>query len=145
MTVSDRILGALGFALGAAYVWGATRIETGFIADPLGPQTFPIIIGSLMMVASAFVLFRPDPDPHWPPRAKALEVLGAVIILIGYGMALDVVGFVIATAVVAALLGWRLGSRPPWAAVSGIGISVGIYAIFHVVLGLSLVKGPLGF
>jgi len=43
------------------------------------------------------------------------------------------------------LLSWRLGSAPVWAAVSGVGISVGIYVVFHLVLGLSLAKGPLGF
>jgi putative tricarboxylic transport membrane protein len=142
---SDRILGAACLALGAAFVWGASGIETGFIVDPLGPRTFPIIIGSLLAIASAYVLLRPDPEPEWPVRGKALEIVGAVIVLVGYALALEPVGFVIATAVAAALLSWRLGSRPVWAAVSGLGISLGIYVVFHLVLGLSLAKGPLGF
>jgi putative tricarboxylic transport membrane protein len=74
-----------------------------------------------------------------------LEIVGAVVVLVGYALALEVVGFVVATAVAAALLSWRLGSPPVWAAVSGIGISVGIYVVFHLVLGLSLAKGALGF
>jgi putative tricarboxylic transport membrane protein len=142
---SDRILGAACLALAAAFVWGASGIETGFIVDPLGPRTFPIIIGSLLAIASAYVLLRPDPEPEWPVRGKALEIVGAVVVLIGYALALEPVGFVIATAVAAALLSWRLGSRPVWAAVSGLGISLGIYVVFHLVLGLSLAKGPLGF
>jgi putative tricarboxylic transport membrane protein len=142
---SDRILGAACLALAAAFVWGASGIETGFIVDPLGPRTFPIIIGSLLAIASAYVLLRPDPEPEWPVRGKALEIVGAVIVLVGYALALEPVGFVIATAVAAALLSWRLGSRPVWAAVSGLGISLGIYVVFHLVLGLSLAKGPLGF
>jgi len=145
MTRSDRVLGAAGLALGAAFVWGAGGIETGFIVDPLGPKTFPVIIGCLLMIGSAYVLLRPDPEPQWPVRGRALEIVGAVVVLIGYALALEPVGFVIATAVAAALLSWRLGSPPLWAAVSGVGISVGIYAVFHLVLGLSLAKGPLGF
>lgn len=145
MTRSDRILGAVGVVLGIFFIWNANAIETGFIVDPLGPKTFPIIIGVLLVVSSAYVLFRPDPDPQWPTRGRALEVVGAVVVLIAYGLALELVGFVIATAVAAAVLSWRLGGPPLWAAVSGIGISVGIYAIFHLVLGLSLAKGPLGF
>ena len=145
MIGSDRILGAAGLALGAAFIWGASAIETGFIVDPLGPRTFPIIIGSLLVIASAFVLLRPDPEPEWPIGGRALEIVGAVAVLIAYALALEPVGFVIATAVAAALLSWRLGSPPLWAAVSGVGISVGIYAVFHLVLGLSLAKGPLGF
>jgi putative tricarboxylic transport membrane protein len=145
MTRSDRVLGAVCLALGAAFVWGATGIETGFIVDPLGPKTFPIIIGCLLMIGSGYVLLRPDPEPDWPVRGRALEIVGAVVVLIGYALALEPVGFVVATAVAAALLSWRLGSPPLWAAVSGVGISVGIYVVFHLVLGLSLAKGPLGF
>lgn len=142
---SDRILGAACLALAAAFVWGASGIETGFIVDPLGPRTFPIIIGCLLAIGSAYVLLRPDPEPEWPIRGRALEIVGAVVVLVGYALALEVVGFVVATAVAAALLSWRLGSRPVWAAVSGLGISLGIYVVFHLVLGLSLAKGPLGF
>jgi putative tricarboxylic transport membrane protein len=32
-----------------------------------------------------------------------------------------------------------------WSFVTGVGVSVGIYTIFHLVLGLSLAKGPFGF
>ncbi len=142
---SDRILGAVCLAVAAAFIWGASGIETGFIVDPLGPKSFPIIIGCVLAIGSAYVLFRPDPEPEWPGRGRALEIVGAVVVLIGYALALEVIGFVIATAIAAALLSWRLGSPPVWAAVSGVGISVGIYAVFHLVLGLSLAKGPMGF
>lgn len=142
---SDRILGAAGLALAAAFVWGASSIETGFIVDPLGPQKFPFIIGGVLAIASAYVLLRPDPAPEWPVRGRVLEIVGAVVVLIGYALALEPVGFVVSTAIAAALLSWRLGSPPLWAAVSGVGISVGIYVVFHLVLGLSLAKGPLGF
>jgi putative tricarboxylic transport membrane protein len=90
-------------------------------------------------------LLRPDAEPEWPAVSRGLEILGASVILIGYSLFLEDLGFVIATAIAATLLSWRLGSRPHWAIVSGIGISLGIYAIFHLVLGLSLAKGPLGF
>lgn len=145
MTISDRALGLVCLVLGVAYIWGATRIETGFIVDPLGPRMFPIIIGSVLVLGAAYVLLRPDPEPDWPAAARAFEIVGAVAILIVYALLLEDVGFVITTAVAAALLSWRLGSAAHWAAVTGIGISVGIYVIFHLVLGLSLARGPLGF
>ncbi|MDH3235538.1 MAG: tripartite tricarboxylate transporter TctB family protein, partial [Alphaproteobacteria bacterium] len=88
---------------------------------------------------------RPDPEPQWPVLSRALEIIAAVAVLIGYALALEPVGFVIATAVAAALLSWRLGSTLGGAMMSGVGISVGIYTVFHLILGLSLAKGPLGF
>ena len=60
-------------------------------------------------------------------------------------MTLPLAGFVIATAFAAAYLAWRLGSGPFEAVAVGIGTSVGIYVVFHLVLGLSLARGPWGF
>lgn len=144
MIKTDRILGAVGLLLGGALIWGATLIETGFIMDALGPKTFPIIIGSVLVLGAGYVLVRPDPEPAWPALGGAFEIVGAIAVLVGYALALEPVGFVISTAVAAALLSWRLGSAPLWGAVSGIGISLGIYVVFHLVLGLSLARGPLG-
>lgn len=144
MKTSDRILGAVCLILGVAFIWGATLIETGFIVDPLGPKSFPIIIGAVLIIASLFVLLMPDPEPEWPVLARSLEVVAAIVVLIGYSLALEPLGFVISTAIAATLLSWRLGGTLPVAAASGVGISVGIFVIFHLILGLSLAKGPLG-
>ena len=65
--------------------------------------------------------------------------------MIAYAMVLPRIGFVVATAVAAGLLGWRLGSGPVAAAVGGVAIAVGIYVVFHLILGLSLARGPWGF
>lgn len=145
MIKTDRILGAAGVILGVAFIWGATLIETGFIVDALGPTTFPIIIGSILVLGSGYVLVRPDPEPAWPALGGIIEIAGAVVVLIGYALALEPLGFVISTAIAAALLSWRLGSTPLWGAVNGIAISLGIYVVFHLILGLSLARGPLGF
>lgn len=142
---SDRVFGAVGLALAGFYVWQATQIELGFSSDPLGPRSFPIIIGGVMALASVYPLVRPDPRPDWPAGGRLLEIAFAVAVLVAYALALPQVGFVLATAVAAAILSWRLGSRPLGAALAGIGISVGIYVVFHLILGLSLARGPWGF
>lgn len=142
---SDRLLGAAFLALGAAFIWGAASIETGFIVDPLGPSSFPTIIGALMAISAVVILVRPDPEPDWPSIARIAEIGLAVAVLVAYALLLKPIGFVPATTLGAAALGWRLGAKPLWAAVSGVGIAVGIYLVFHLILGLSLAKGPLGF
>ncbi|SOD99651.1 tripartite tricarboxylate transporter TctB family protein [Caenispirillum bisanense] len=142
---SDRVFGLVGLALAGFYVWQATQIELGFSSDPLGPRSFPIIIGGVMALASVYPLVRPDPRPDWPAAGRLLEIALAVAVLVAYALALPQVGFVLATAVAAAILSWRLGSRPLGAVLAGIGISVGIYVVFHLILGLSLARGPWGF
>ncbi|MEZ5778055.1 MAG: tripartite tricarboxylate transporter TctB family protein [Paracoccaceae bacterium] len=142
--MGDRIFGGIGFALAAFFIWQATRIQTSFISDPVGPKTFPIIIGLLLGVSSIAIILRPDEKPNWPPLGRLAEIGIAAVILLVYAYALPQAGFVISTALAAAFLSWRLGTRPLHAILSGIATSFGIYVVFHLILGLSLAKGPLG-
>ena len=118
--VSDRILGGACVALAAFFIWAATRIELSFISDPVGPRTFPIIIGVLVGLCGLAIMLKPDPDPEWPATGRMIEIA-------------------------AAFLSWRLGAGPLQAAIAGVTISLGIYVVFHLILGLSLARGPLGF
>jgi putative tricarboxylic transport membrane protein len=143
--MSDRIFGAVCLVLGLAFIYGATQIQTGFIVDPLGPRMFPIIIGGIMVLGAIVPLLKPDPAPDWPAKRAIGEIVLVLAVLVAYALTLTLVGFVPATTVAAAIISWRLGARPMWAAVTGIGVAVGIYVVFHLILGLSLARGPLGF
>lgn len=143
--MSDRLLGGACLLLAAFFVWASFQIETGFIVDPLGPKAFPIIIASVLALAGLYPILRPDPEPDWPSGGNLLEVVFGVGVMIAYTIALPLLGFVVSSAVAAALLSWRLGAGIPQAAVAGIAISLLMFAIFHLVLGLSLARGPWGF
>lgn len=143
--MGDRLFGSLGVLLAAFFVWQATLIQESFMSDPIGPKTFPIIIGVVFGLSSLYMVLRPDPNPEWPAAGRLIEIALSVVVLVAYANMLPVVGFVIATAFASAYLSWRLGARPISAVIAGIVISVGIYVIFHLVLGLSLARGPLGF
>lgn len=143
--MGDRLFGGIGLALAAFFIWQATTIQTSFITDPVGPKTFPIIIGVLLAISSVVIMLRPDAKPDWPAVGRMAEIALAVVVLLAYAYALPQAGFVVATAIASAFLSWRLGTAPVQAMIAGIGISVGIYVVFHLILGLSLAKGPLGF
>jgi putative tricarboxylic transport membrane protein len=143
--MGDRIFGGIGIALAAFFIWQATRIELSFISDPVGPKTFPIIIGLVLGASSLAIVLRPDPKPLWPDAGRFAEIAVAALIMVVYALALPRVGFVIATALASAFLSWRLGTRPLSALVAGALISGGIYTVFHLILGLSLAEGPFGF
>ena len=143
--MSDRIFGAVGLLLAVSYVFAAFAIQESFLSDAVGPKAFPLIIAGILGLSSLVILLRPDPEPTWPALGRLVEVAAAVVVLILYAELLPVAGFVIATAFAAAYLAWRLGSGPVELVLVGIGTSVGIYVIFHLVLGLSLARGPWGF
>ncbi|MBV7396390.1 tripartite tricarboxylate transporter TctB family protein [Mameliella sediminis] len=143
--MSDRIFGVVGMILAIGYVFAALAIEESFLSDAVGPKAFPMIIAGILGLSSLAIVLRPDAEPQWPALGRLVEVGAAVIVMILYAEMLSVAGFVIATAFAAAYLAWRLGSSPLESVAVGVGTSVGIYVIFHLVLGLSLAKGPLGF
>ncbi|MEJ2000196.1 MAG: tripartite tricarboxylate transporter TctB family protein [Maritimibacter sp.] len=143
--MSDRIFGAFGLALAVFYAWATLQIEESFLSDAVGPKTFPLGIAAVLALASLAILLKPDSEPDWPRLGRLAEIAAAVLVMLLYAELLDVLGFVISTMLAAAYLSWRLGTRPLAALVVGIGSSTGIYVIFHLILGLSLARGPFGF
>lgn len=143
--MSDRIFGVFGVLLAIGFAFAAFAIEESFLSDAVGPKAFPLIIAAILGLSSAVIALRPDPEPHWPSLGRFVEVGSAIVVLILYAELLPIAGFVIATAFAAAYLAWRLGSSAIESVLTGVGTSLGIYVIFHLVLGLSLAKGPLGF
>ncbi|MCB1516372.1 MAG: tripartite tricarboxylate transporter TctB family protein [Hyphomicrobiaceae bacterium] len=143
--MSDRIFGVVGILLSALFIWRATVIQESFMSDAVGPKTFPIIIGTILGLASLYFIARPDAEPVWPRFTGLIEIFMAIVVLIAYAIALPELGFAITTAIATAYLSWRLGS-PAWQALlAGLLTSGGLYLVFRVILGLSLARGPFGF
>lgn len=142
--MSDRILGGACLILAVVYIFLATQTKVTFLSDPLGPRPFPVAVGLVLGIASLITLLRPDIEPNWPQLGSLLEIIFAVVIMLGYATVMPIVGFLSATAVAATLLSWRMGANPVRAGVAGTSISAGIFVIFHYVLGLSLAIGPWG-
>lgn len=141
---SDRIFGAVVTLVALAYIASATQIQSSFLADPVGPRTFPMLIGSVAAFCGILVALRPDPDPHWPALRTLGALVVAVVVLVGYAYALKPLGFLIPTAITAAILSWQISPRPLHAAISGVGLSIGLFVIFKYALGLGLIALPGG-
>lgn len=143
--MSDRIFGVVGILLSISFAISAFAIQESFLSDAVGPKAFPLIIAGILGLSSAVIALRPDAEPQWPSLGRFVEVLSAIVAMVLYAEVLPLLGFVIATAFAATYLSWRLGSSVISSILTGIGTSLGIYVIFHLVLGLSLARGPLGF
>lgn len=142
--VSDRIFGAVVTLVALAYVASAMQIQTSFLADPVGPRTFPILVGSIAALCGIIVALRPDEDPEWPELRALGALLIAVVVLVGYAYALKPLGFLIPTAIVSAILSYQISPRMGPAAIAGVGLSIGLFFIFKFALGLGLVALPAG-
>ncbi len=143
--MSDRLFGFAALVLAGLMTWGASVIEESFIQDPLGPKAFPLVIAVVLAITGIIMILKPDDEPDWPARGKFLRIIWSVVAMVLYAELLPIVGFVVTTAVAAAFLSWQLGATLRQAAMGGALISGGIYVVFHLVLGLALARGPLGF
>ena len=142
--MSDRIFGLVALFVALAYIASATQIQSSFLADPVGPKAFPILIGIVAALCSLVMILRPDPDPDWPVGATWISLLIAVVVLVGYAYALKPMGFIIPTAIAASVLSYQISPRPLPAALSGVGLSVGLFILFKYALDLGLVAFPKG-
>ncbi len=141
---SDRIFGLVMAVIALAYIASALQIQTSFLSDPVGPKTFPVIIGAIGALSAMFLVFRPDPEPQWPAVKTFGALAIAVIVLVLYAYSLRPLGFLLPTAIAAAVLSYQISPRPKYAAMVGIGLSAGLFIIFRFALGLGLVPFPRG-
>ena len=142
---SDRVFGLVILMVALAYIASAYQIETSFLSDPVGSKTFPIAIGVIAAICALVLIYRPDSEPDWPARRTFGGLAIAIVVLVGYAFSLRPLGFVIPTAITAAILSYQISPRAKFAALAGIGLSIGLFIIFKYALGLGLVPFPKGF
>jgi putative tricarboxylic transport membrane protein len=130
-------MGVAIFLIAALYTWQAGSYAVTF-GDVLGPSVFPVIVGIPMMIVSASLVVFPTGQTEWPAPQRIGRQLAALAVLVGYTMALEPLGFPLATFALIALIGFILGG-PPWKAFAlGAVMAPALWALFDQVLGLPL-------
>jgi len=141
---SDRIFGLVVIMVALAYIASAFQIQTSFLSDPVGSKTFPILIGAVAALCGAVMILRPDPEPGWPRLTTFGALAITILVMIGFAYTLKPFGFLLPSAVTAAILSYQISPRPVPAMLVGLGFSAGLFALFKYALGLSLVPYPKG-
>jgi putative tricarboxylic transport membrane protein len=144
MIKGDRIFGAFMMVVALGYILSAHGIQDSFMSDPVGPRLFPYMISIVVMLASLVMILRPDPDEEWPAGPMVAQLGLALVVLAGYAYAITPLGFLIPTTVAAGVLSWQIGGNPKRAVLSGVGLSIGLFVLFRVILGLGLKGLPAG-
>ncbi len=132
------LLVTLGYAALAFFV-----IEAPFQYDPLGPESWPRILGAVMLVCLVLVLVRPDIDHFDVDRPSWMRLAAVLALLVAYAALFEPLGFIISTALFSLAVSRLLGAGWLPAAAFGVGMGVGGYLICVGLLGLNLPAGPL--
>lgn len=154
--MADRVIIACCFVLALAYFYSTSQIPALEIGDPLGPKTFPYLLGIALLGATALLVVEhwkdtksaaPQPAER-PARADRghLPVLGVVVVwMCVYFASFETLGYILATSVfLLALMAWF--NRGRWLAnvLSAVLFSAGSYVMFAW-LDVRLPQGVLPF
>lgn len=115
---SDRIAAAVIFVLSALYTRLALTFRPFMRTEALGPATFPLLVGGLMLACSTALFvtsLRPAPGSAAPAAWKTyLPALLLWALLLGYSLSFDILGFPLSTALFAFLAMVLLDVKPAW-------------------------------
>jgi putative tricarboxylic transport membrane protein len=140
----DRVFAAflllvtLGYTALALFV-----IEAPFQYDPLGPESWPRILGAVMLVCLVLILARPDVHEFDVDRPSWVRLAAVLALLVAYAALFEPLGFIISTALFSLATARLLGADWLRAAIFGVAAGVGGYLLCVGLLGLNLPAGPL--
>jgi putative tricarboxylic transport membrane protein len=140
--MADRLFALVILLVSAGYTLLAfTVIKAPFQYDPLGPETWPRIIGVVAIACATFVFIRPDVarfELSLPTWAR-LAIL--VVLLLLYAELYQPAGFILATFGFASALSVMLGARILPALAFGAVLGVAGYFACTELLALNLPAG----
>ena len=141
--MSDRILGVLAMLVAGAMAAAAWGYAAPFEYEPVGPRAFPLLLASGMAACGAWLTFKSSQPAQWLHGLQLQHVAvcaGAVLV---YAVLFQLLGFVLATALMAIPIGRVFGGSWPKCVGTGIGLGVVLFVLFDKVLDVVLPWGVL--
>ncbi len=134
-----------GILLGGAVMIASVRMRLGTPTEPQ-PGFFPFTAGAILVILCAILLIKAF-SGHSEGAEAFGELWRPVILIVGlltYSLVLDVLGYVIATIILSAVVLRVLDTKTWWklAAISFL-LSIGTYLLFDRLLDVSLPPGIL--
>lgn len=141
--MSDRLLGAVCVVASAAMAWAAQDYAAAISYEPVGPRAFPLLLASGLGLSGLWLVLRPSAGAEAfkgvPWKATAL-CAGAVL---AYALLFQILGFPLATALMAMPVGMAFGGTWKQALTGGAALGLALYLLFDKVLDVVLPAGPL--
>jgi putative tricarboxylic transport membrane protein len=141
--MSDRLFGVVALAVCVAMAAAAWQLEPPISYEPLGPSAFPLLLAALMAALGLNFVLRPAAGAHWPQGALRLKVAAMVVMLLGYALLFQPLGFVAATALLTIGLGRLFGAGWRGSVVAGPLLGLGLFLLFDRLLDVALPMGAL--
>ena len=144
--MADRIFAGVLLVVAIGYtIIAFTLIHAPFQYDPLGPESWPRILGLVAIPCILFVLAKPDVARLGLPPKTWGRLTALVAMLWIYAYLFQPLGFIIATFAFCMALATMLGSKLLPALAFSLGVGVLGYFLCTRLLDLNLPAGVLTF
>lgn len=140
---SDRVLGVLAILMGAGMAFLARGYAAQVEYEPVGPRAFPLLLAALIVLCGAWMALKPSHHAHFGNRLQLRSVAMCSLIVVLYAALFQVLGFVVATALMSIPVGRIFGGTWKQAAATGVGMGVVLYVLFDTLLDVVLPAGLL--
>jgi putative tricarboxylic transport membrane protein len=142
--MADRIFAGILFMVALGYSFIAfTLIKAPFQYDPLGPESWPRLLGIVAMICTGYLIWRPDVARLEVTIATLGRLAILVVMLFAYAWAFQPLGFILATITFCTALSLFLGATPGRGVAFGLTAGIVGYAVCTVLLDLNLPAGIL--
>lgn len=143
--MSDRILGAACLVVGAGMAWAAKDYAAPISYEPVGPRAFPLLLSGLMAVGGAWLLWRPSGHDSGLDLASLGKLGLAAAAIVVYALLFQVLGFTLATTLMALPVGLAFGGHWKQALAGGLVLGLSLFFLFDKLLDVILPTGLLSF
>ena len=143
--MSDRILGAACVVLAIAMAWFAQDYAPPISYEPVGPRAFPRLLATLMAIGGAWLVIEPTVMVN-PFQGGAAKLIGlSVVTVFVYAFLFQLLGFTLATTLMAVPVGMAFGGSWKQSLLGGAGLGIGLFLLFDKALDVVLPTGVLSF
>jgi putative tricarboxylic transport membrane protein len=151
---SELVLAGLVLGLGIFVIAGTADVSAAGSTVGLGPRFFPMLVGGALIVIGVCYVIDVLRGGHGDPEESEdvdestasdwRAVAGVGGVFLGFALLLDLLGWIVAGALLFSGVAWALGSRRPLrTAAVAVALSLSTYLLFVKGLGVTLPAGLL--
>jgi putative tricarboxylic transport membrane protein len=139
--MSDRALGAACVLASVAMAAAARDYTAAISYEPLGPRAFPLLLAVGLGLSGLWLVFRPTQGTNAFSGIPWLPTLVCAGAIVAYAALFQLLGFVLATALMTVPVGMAFGGQ--WRRALGGGVALGLvlFLLFDRVLDVVLPDG----
>jgi putative tricarboxylic transport membrane protein len=143
--LSGRVTAGIVLAFAIILAVATSQIEYAFSSDPLGPQAFPYLLATALVLSGLWYFLRPGASDPWP-KAEVLRAAFSLIAVTAVAIGLmDYIGFLPTAFIACGWAAYLFGASALGALAIGATQAVFWFALFKYGLGTYLPTGTLLF